>query len=67
MTLTLSYFRSELLEHQKEISAMGALVLSADTSCKLYSDVASSSLIIANLVDKMTGITQVTIEESQEI
>ncbi|EGT41634.1 hypothetical protein CAEBREN_10861 [Caenorhabditis brenneri] len=50
--------RSELLELQKEFSAMGALALSVDTSCKLYSDISSTSIIIANLVDKMTGASQ---------
>ncbi|ULU12958.1 hypothetical protein L3Y34_015876 [Caenorhabditis briggsae] len=47
--------RNELLELQKEMSAMGALALSADSSCKLYSDISSTSLVIANLVDRMTG------------
>uniref|UniRef100_A0A8R1DM78 Serine/threonine-protein kinase smg-1 n=1 Tax=Caenorhabditis japonica TaxID=281687 RepID=A0A8R1DM78_CAEJA len=50
--------RNELLDHQKEFSAMGALALSTDASCKLYSDISSTSLIIANLVDRMTGVSQ---------
>ena len=37
---------------------MGALTLSADTSCKLYSDISSTSIIVANLVDRMTGVSQ---------
>ncbi|CAI2300472.1 unnamed protein product [Caenorhabditis sp. 36 PRJEB53466] len=50
--------RTELFEHQKELSAMGALTLSTDVSCKLYADVSSTSLIIANLIDKMPGAVQ---------
>ncbi|KAF1770033.1 hypothetical protein GCK72_001850 [Caenorhabditis remanei] len=50
--------RTELLDLQKELSAMGALTLSADTSCKLYSDISSTSIIVANLVDRMTGVSQ---------
>eukprot|EP00081_Caenorhabditis_elegans_P000072 NP_001021054.1 Serine/threonine-protein kinase smg-1 [Caenorhabditis elegans] len=50
--------RTELLDIQKDFSAMGALALSADSSCKLYSDISSTSLIIANLVNKMTGVSQ---------
>uniref|UniRef100_A0A1I7T9F9 Serine/threonine-protein kinase smg-1 n=1 Tax=Caenorhabditis tropicalis TaxID=1561998 RepID=A0A1I7T9F9_9PELO len=50
--------RNELLELQKEFSAMGSLALSVDTSCKLYSDISSTSIVIANLVDKMTGVSQ---------
>lgn len=53
-----NFFRTELLDIQKDFSAMGALALSADSSCKLYSDISSTSLIIANLVNKMTGVSQ---------
>ncbi|CAB3408298.1 unnamed protein product [Caenorhabditis bovis] len=46
----------EIAEHRKEMTVLGALALSVDPTCKIYSDISSTNLVVAFLVDNVNSV-----------